>query len=131
VTTEQSRQIVLDFLAAQGRGDVDAIRRLSSDDLRWEPPGSALPAVQGREAVLEAMARAGAEHFDLSTMKVDVHKIVAEGDTVVLIQSMACKTSKGADYSNLYCWVYTCANGKLVRMQEFADTQRFDQIVNH
>jgi ketosteroid isomerase-like protein len=129
VKTEESRRIVLEFLAAQGKGDADAIRRLASEDLRWEPPGSVLPPVEGREAVLEAMARAGAESFDLATLEVDVHKIVAEGDTVAIIQSMRCKTLKGRDYSNLYCWVYTCADGKLVRMQEFADSQRFNDIV--
>lgn len=129
MTTEESRKTVLEFLAAQGRGDVEAMRRLAAPDIRWEPPGSVLPAVAGVDAVLEAMGRVGAESFDLSTMKVDVQKIVAEGDTVVMIQSMACKTAKGRDYSNVYCWVYTCADGKVARMQEFTDSKRFAEIV--
>ena len=130
MTSEESRKTVLDFLAAQERGDGEAVRRLCSEDLSWEPPGPAIPPVKGREAVLEMMAKAGAEYFDLATMEVDVHKVVADDDTVAIIQSMKCKTAKGADYSNLYCWVYTCADGKLTRMQEFTDTQRFAEIMN-
>jgi ketosteroid isomerase-like protein len=130
VNTEESRKTVMGFLAAQAQGDAEAIRRLTADDLRWEPPASVMPPVEGREAVLAAMAKAGEEFFDLGTMEADVHKVVAEGDTVVIVQSMKCKTAKGADYANQYCWVYTCADGRVKRMQEFVDSKRFDEIMN-
>lgn len=129
MTTEESRETVLGFLAAQGRGDAEAMRRLAAEDLRWEPPASVFAPVQGREAVFEAMAKAGAESFDLSTMEVEVDGIVAEGDKVVLLQRMKCRTARGTDYSNVYCWVYTCADGRVVRMQEFTDSQRFRDLV--
>jgi hypothetical protein len=130
VTAEESRTTVMEFLAAREKGDAEATRRLSSDDLCWEPPGPFVHAVKGREAVLDMMANAGAQYFDLPTMEVDVHKVVADGDTVVIIQSVRAKTAKGADYSNLYCWVYTCKDGKVTRMQEFTDTQHFAEIMN-
>lgn len=129
MTTEESRATVLAFLQAQGKGDIEAMRSATAEDLCWEPPDSIMPPVTGREAVLEAMGKAGAEYFDLATMKVDVHAILAEGDRVVLIQSMRCKTAKGRDYSNRYCWVYTCADGKVSRIQEFTDSKRFHDLV--
>ncbi|MBW2495784.1 MAG: nuclear transport factor 2 family protein [Deltaproteobacteria bacterium] len=130
MTSEESRKTVLEFLAAREKGDVDAITRLTTEDLRWDPPGPDFEAVEGRDEVLAFMNQAGAEFFDVATMDVDIHKIIADGDTVAIVQSMRCKTAKGADYSNLYCWVYTCADGRVSRMQEFTDTKRFDEIVN-
>ena len=128
--TEASRKLVLDYQAAQAAGDAAAIQRILADDVEWIPPASApVEGARGRDAVLAALAGAGARFFDLPTMKSEVHKIIAEGDTVVIQTRMQCKAVNGRDYSNEYVWVYTCAGGQIVRMQEYADTLRFQQIV--
>ena len=96
------------------------------------PPGSA-PIGQGpfrgREVVLSAMVGAGKRFFDLPTMRSEVRKLVAEGDTVMVRSSASCKAANGRDYSNEYVWVFTCASGKIVQMEEHTDTLRFKQIV--
>ena len=39
------------------------------------------------------------------------------------------KAANGRDYSNEYVWVYICANGKIVEIEEHTDSLRFHEIV--
>jgi ketosteroid isomerase-like protein len=128
--TEASRKLVLDYLAAQGRGDGAKMMELLDEKVCWRPPAAAgLGAPSGRNAVLQAMGEAGQKFFDLSTMKVDVKWIVAEGDRVIIRQHAEAKAANGRDYSNEYVWVYLCRNGKIVEIEEHTDSQRFAEVV--
>jgi ketosteroid isomerase-like protein len=128
--TEATRQLVLDYLAAQGSGDGAKMVELLDEKVRWTPPAAAgLGVPTGRDAVLQSMGEAGARFFDLSTMKVDVKWMVAEGDKVVIRQHVDAKAANGKDYSNEYVWVYICRDGKIVEIEEHVDSQRFKEIV--
>ncbi len=128
--TEASRKLVLDYLAAQGAGDGAKITELLDENVRWTPPAAAgLGSPTGRNEVLQAMAEAGQKFFDLSTMKVEVKWIVAEGDKVVIRQHATAKAANGKDYENEYVWVYFCRAGKIVEIEEHTDSQRFKEIV--
>ena len=128
--TEASRKLVLDYLAAQGAGDGAKITEILDEKVRWTPPAAAgLGAPTGRDEVLQAMSEAGQKFFDLSTMKVDVKWVVAEGDKVVVRQQATAKAANGNDYQNEYVWVYICRDGKIVEIEEHTDSQRFKEIV--
>lgn len=128
--TEASRQLVLDYFAAQGAGDAAKINEILDENVLWTPPQSAgLGAPKGRSEVLAVMSEAGEKFFDLSTMKVDVKWIVAEGDKVIVRQSASGKAANGRDYKNEYVWVYICNDGKITEIEEHTDSQRFTEIV--
>ena len=128
--TEESRQLVLDYYKAQGSDDPTEVENLLAEDVEWSPPRSApIGPIRGRTGVLTAMREAGVRFFDLASMKVETKKIIADGDTVVVLQSLAGKAANGRDYSNEYVWVFTCSGGKIVRMDEHTDSLRFHQIV--
>ncbi len=130
--TEASRKLVLDYYAAQAAGDSEAIARILDDDVEWVPPSSAPIGpgpFRGREFVLSEMMSAGKRFFDMSTMRSEIRRIVADGDTVMVRTSASCKAANGRDYSNEYVWVFVCADGKIVRMEEHTDSLRFQQIV--
>ncbi len=129
--TETSRQLVLDYYQALGSGNPADIEKVLAEDVVWCPPSSAPidGPFSGRDVVLKAMSESGAQFFDLASLEVQTHKIVADGDTVVVLQSIAGKAVNGRDYSNEYVWVFTCANGKIVRMDEHNDSLRFHRIV--
>ncbi len=128
--TEATRRVVQDYLLAQAEGDAAGIQKLLHDDVEWVPPASApVEGARGREAVLAGMAGAGARFFELETLRSQQRKMVADGDTVVIQQHMECTARNGRPYSNEYVWVYTVADGRIVRMEEYADTLRFKQIV--
>lgn len=128
--TQASRQWVLDYCRAL-QSDPSALAKILADDVVWSPPRSA-PVdgpFRGRDRFSKARKEAGARFFDLAGMQVTTKKVVADGDTVVVLQSLAGKALNGRDYSNGYVWVFTCANGKIVRMDEHTDTLRFQRIV--
>ena len=129
--TEASRKVVIDYLAAQAAGDRKRLTELLDENVRWCPPGdvAGIGKPQGRENVLSALAEAGARFFDLGTMRVDVQWMIAEGNKVVVRTQNQVVASNGRDYRNEYVWVYTCANGKIVDMEEHTDTQLFKQVV--
>ncbi len=128
--TEASRALVLDYLRAQGEGDSDRIASILDPDVHWRPPGaSGLGQPKGREAVLETMAKAGADFFDLTTMKVEIKWIVAEGERVIVRQRAEAKATNGRDYDNEYVWIYICRDNKIVEIEEHVDSQRFKEIV--
>jgi len=128
--TEASRKLVLDYLNAQGQGDGAKMVALLDENVVWRPPVAAgLGTPTGREAVLATMAEAGSKFFDLSTMKVDVRWIVAEGDKVVIRQHATARAANGRPYENEYVWVYVCRDGKIVEIEEHTDSQRFKQTV--
>lgn len=130
--TETSRQLVLDYFAAMRADDHAGLARVLADDVEWVPPQSAplegRPYL-GRETVVAAMDREGSRFFDLTTGRADAFKIVAEGDTVVVLYRFACTTRAGRDYSNEYVFVFTCAANGIVRIDEHNDTLRFHRIV--
>ncbi len=111
-------------------GDPARLAQVLADDVEWTTPAYApVPGAQGRNAVLKMMGEAGGRFFDMTTMKAETRGIVADGDTVVVLQSMSCVATNGRDYSNEYVWVFKCVDGRIVRMEEHLDTARFRQIV--
>ena len=129
--TESSRQLVLDYFQALGSGNTADLERVLGDDVEWRAPASSPidDVYRGRDTVLKAIYECSVRFFDVSTMKVETKKIIAEGDTVVVLQSVTGKAANGRDYSNEYVWIFTCANGKIVRMDEHNDSLRFNQVV--
>ena len=129
--TEASRQIVLDYLSAQGRGDGARIAELLADDVVWRMPASSdLGEPTSRAEVLQMMAEVGPRFFDLSTMKVEIKWIVAEGDKVIVRQRSQAKAANGRDYDNEYVWVYICRDGQIAEIEEHVDTKKFSEIVS-
>ena len=128
--TEASRQIVLDYLSAQGRGDGARIAELLAEDVVWRMPASSeLGEPTSRAEVLQTMAEVGPKFFDLSTMKVEIKWIIAEGDKVVVRQRSQAKAANGRDYDNEYVWVYICRDGQIAEIEEHVDTKKFSEIV--
>ena len=128
---ETSKQVVLDYMKAQGSGDGEKMASLLADDVEWRPPlGIPIGQPKGRDAVMQAMAEAGARFFDLTTMNVEIKWIIAEGDKVVIRQAATAKAAtNGKDYANEYVWVYIVRDGKIAEIEEHVDSKRFADIV--
>ncbi len=122
--TEETRTLVARFLEARAANDAAGIDAVLADDAEWQPPPSmGLGPFKGRETVVKALTGGAiGKIFDVSTIKREVHKLIADGDTAVALQRLTATTVKGAAYENEYCWVYTCRDGKIVKLDEFVDS---------
>ena len=128
--TEATRALVSRFLEARAANDAAAIDAVLADDAEWQPPPSmGLGPFKGRETVVKALTGGAVGRiFDMATLKREVHKLMADGDTAVALQRLTATTVKGAPYDNEYCWVYTCRDGKIVKLDEFVDSYKAAKV---
>jgi uncharacterized protein len=122
--TDSTRSLVQRLLEARSANDAGAIAELLTDDAMWKlPPSSTLGPFSGRDVVAKALAGGvSGSLFDPATIRRDVHKMVVERDTAVVLQQLSATTRQGKEYVNEYCWVYTCRDGRIARLDEYADT---------
>jgi hypothetical protein len=122
--TEATRALIQRFLEARANNDAATITELLTDDAAWYPPSSAnLGPFKGRDEVAKALTGGAAGAIlDVSTIKRDVRSVIVDGDRAVVQQRLTAKARNGNDYANEYCWVYTCREGKVQTLEEYADT---------
>ena len=125
-TTEATRDLIDRYYAALTSGDRATVASLVADDCEWVPPATAeIDPVSGGDAVVaELTGDVVKRTFDLSKpFNLEVRSVIVDGDRAVVQQRLtATAKATGADYDNQYCWVYTCRDGKIVHMEEYADT---------
>ncbi|MEA3214420.1 MAG: uncharacterized protein QOJ19_576 [Acidimicrobiia bacterium] len=124
--TEETRQLIEQYYATLPTGDRSKLGEMFTEDIEWLPPESApLGPFRGREAVAaELGGDTPKKIFSMRTFRVTVHKTVVDGDTAVVQQAISAQTRDGKQYDNEYCWVYTCRDGKIARIVEYADTRK-------
>ena len=129
--TEETRVLIARYLEARGANDAAGLDSMLTDDAEWHLPVSAgAGPFVGREKVVEALTGGvSGKMFDLSTMKREPWKIIVDGDTAAVQQKLSATTLKGVEYINEYCWVYTCRDGKVARMVEYADTLHAGRVL--
>jgi ketosteroid isomerase-like protein len=122
--TESTRDLIMKFLEARQANDRDAIFALLTEDAEWRPPLSArMGPFSGRAAVADALAGGAAGAImDVSTMRREVRKVIVDGDSAAVQQRVTAKALNGRDYENEYSWFYTCRDGQIWVLDEYADT---------
>jgi ketosteroid isomerase-like protein len=133
MSTEATRSTVDAFYAALTSGNRKGVRELLSDDCVWVPPSTAPfdTVTGGDEIAAELGGRVVKRTFDTSKpFALDVRRVVADGDVAVVQQRLtATAKATGQAYDNQYCWVYTVRDGKIVHMEEYADTLLASRIM--
>lgn len=126
MNTEDTRDLIERYYAALTKGDRETVASLVADDCVWLPPATAEvePVTNGPAIVAELTGGVVKKTFDLSKpFNLEVRSMIVDGEQAVVQQRLtATAKATGADYDNQYCWVYTCRDGKIVHMEEYADT---------
>ena len=129
--TEETRALITSYYETLPTGDRDKLASLLTEDVEGYPPESApLEVVRGREAVTRELGGDTPKRiFDMKTFRLNIHRILADGDTAVVQHSISAKTRQGQQYDNEYCWVYHCRAGQIARIEEYADTHKAARIM--
>jgi uncharacterized protein len=107
-----------------GKGDIDGLLALYSEDIKWTTPkidnavysGSR----KGKEALAEFFDKLG-DSEDFSNF--EPKEFIAEGDKVVVIGEFAATVkATGNTYSAEWVHVSTVKDGKIAEFQEYFDT---------
>ena len=59
----------------------------------------------------------------MDTFELTVHRKFVDGDTAVVRQAISARTKAGKQYDNEYCWIYTCRDGQIARIEEYVDLE--------
>lgn len=131
VETEATRSLIQTYYDTLPTGDRVKLASLFTEDVEWIPPESVpFEPVRGAEEVARQLGGALVKAaFDTKTLRVKIHKIVADGDTAVVLQTLSARTHDGEPYENEYCWVYECRAGRICRIVEYVDSWKAARIL--
>lgn len=126
-----SRQAVIEAWQAFASRDPERIAAVFAEDAEWlAPPGNA--TARAMQSSHHMIGRARIAHFIAvefgtlfcSDVESRIHGMYADGDTVVVEQSLSATLSNGRHYENDYCLVFEIENGLIRRVREYMDTAR-------
>src|SRR5947209_15296933 len=111
-------------------GDVEAVRAIFADDIRWEGPnadGVPMSGVsEGSDAVLGALGQI-AEDFERFHVSPD--EMIEQGDTIVVLSHLDARTKGGNDLQLPGVEVWRMSGGKATRVQSLIDTAEVKQAL--
>lgn len=125
MTTQQNKEIARDFFARFSGGDISGAVDLMSGDATWWIAGKrdSMPAagVYTKEQITRLFRRMADRLENGLTMT--VKGAIAEGDTVALEVESWGELDNGRSYNNEYHTLMRLADGKIVEVREYSDTQ--------
>ena len=124
MSTQQNVQVVKDFFAAIGSGDMQALLALSAEDIEWIIPGEDWPLAgthRGHAGLADVLRKAS------TTMEIssaEPPEFVAQGDRVFVV-GFARGRVKATNRTFEDHWVFaiTVRNSKVTNIREYVDTQ--------
>lgn len=132
---EQSKVCVIDAWNTFGTCDQTAIAACFSDDAEWlAPAGNATAtALRMSHHIVgpKQLASFIAEDFRklLRDAQVELLRIIAAPDCVVIEERTRATLPDGRPYENEYCLVFELRDGRIHRVREYMDTLRAQQQV--
>ncbi|MGW0903397.1 nuclear transport factor 2 family protein [Streptomyces sp. NPDC002853] len=133
---QQSRIIIEDAWKAFASHDADRISAVFTEDAEWQaPPGNATALalkgpshLVGREAIVQFLAE-DFPRFFVRDVNVTFHGFYADGERVVVEETMTATLANGSHYANDYCFVFELRDGLIHRVREYMDTSRGHRMI--
>ena len=138
--TQATRVLIEQFFDAWCSRDTAKLTELLPEKVVWVLPEGFRPSgrelLQSREDAIQKLIT-GPGSPSASTLKADTitrteQELIVEGDTAVSFHRMTAELFNGGTFGADYVWRYTCADGKVTRLEEFLDTLHvFNQLPQH
>ncbi|GAA3158474.1 nuclear transport factor 2 family protein [Nonomuraea roseoviolacea subsp. carminata] len=136
MTSEQSRELVQQAWRSFSTRDKDLIATFFTPDAEWlAPPGNATAValggshhIVGRDAILHFLTVDFRRMF-VADVELDFRGFHADGDVVVVEETMRATLANGNAYHNDYCFIFELRDGAIHRVREYMDTARGHRMV--
>lgn len=124
-----NRQLITDFLAAFGEGDVDNVLSFMSEDSTYWVGGS-IEGVSGTKSREEfgAMLSGFQESTKDGAITLTPHAFTVDGDRVAVETESYAALTNGRVYNNQYHFLFVCRDGKVTQVKEYLDTEHVTEI---
>ncbi len=112
------------------QGNTRALTDAMADDFRWTFPGSWSwsGTWEPKQVVIDHLLTPLVDQF-AGRYRSRAELILADGDRVVVQARGHVMTTRGAEYSNTYCYVFRVADGKLIEVVEHCDTALIERVL--
>jgi ketosteroid isomerase-like protein len=136
MTSQHSREIVQRAWRAFATRDPGRIAAFFDEDAQWPAPAGNATAVAlgvthhmvGREQIVRFLTIDFPRLF-AEDVAVTLRGFHADGDVVVVEETMEATLSDGNRYTNDYCFVFELRDGLIHRVREYMDTARGARMV--
>lgn len=124
MTSEQNKAIVTAIYDAMAEGDGRPFVDAMAEEFTWiiEGTNSWGRTFRGRDTVRRELLRPLFDQF-ATPYRARAERIIAEGDSVVVLAKGEVMTKAGKPYNNSYCFVIRLAGGKMIELREYLDTE--------
>lgn len=117
---ERNVEVVKKGYDAFAAGDIETVMSLFDDNIEWIHPGaSAISGTYHGKGELGSYM----EKLASKPIEVRVHRLVAEGDTVVALTDVTVDSEHSRDAD-----VFTLRDGKTVRVEIYGDTALMERV---
>lgn len=117
--------VVQQAYAAFGRGDIQGVINTLAEDIEWITPGSPdqIPMAGTRRGPAQVLQFFGSLAENVDFHKFDPYKIIAQGDTVVvMVRERSTIRPTGRTLEQELVHVMEVKNGRIARFTEYFDT---------
>ncbi|MFI7633388.1 nuclear transport factor 2 family protein [Nonomuraea sp. NPDC049400] len=136
MTSERNREVVKRAWRSFSTRDEDLIATFFTEDAEWLAPlGNATAVALGgthhmvsRDAIVRFLTIEFPRMF-VSDVAVDFRGFYADGDVVVVEETMQATLANGNAYRNDYCFVFELRDGLIHRVREYMDTANGHRMV--
>lgn len=128
MSTQDNVEIVKEFWAAGGRGDLNGLLAVTADDIEWIFPGTDWPLAgtwRGHAGVQDLLT---AHNEKIEITSTDIREFVAQGDRVMVLGVAHGKMkSTNKPFEDHFVFAMTVRDGKVTNIREYIDTQALAQ----
>ena len=124
MSAEDNKRIMEHIFSELSKGNSQPFIETLADDVRWTITGTTpwSKTYQGKQSVRADLLAPLFSQF-ATRYTATAHRVIAEGDHVV-VEGRGCVTTKaGRPYHNTYCWIYRMAGGQIKEITEYLDTE--------
>ena len=108
------------YFAALERGDAATVATMLSDDASyWILPGTAVSGTHDKTSYLQLFDKL--LEVQSGPFEFQYDEITAQGDRVAIVVRGHMPLKSGGSYDNVYHWLFTFRDGKIVAVKEFCD----------
>lgn len=129
MSTSENKRLLKEALAPLEHDDGGPFMDLLSDDVLWTVKGTTRwsRTYRGKEELVRALFRPFQAQL-AHRYKMLTHRIVGDGDIVVLELTGVNVTKQGKPYRNDFCYVCRMEDGKVREVTEYLDTALVEAI---
>ena len=124
MSTVENKKFLQHIFSELAKGNSRPLVESMADDFSWTVTGTTRwsKTYAGKQAVLDGVLTPLRERLAPPIIVVG-DRFIADEDHVVVEARGQNTTKPGVPYNNMYCFVFRVANGKLLEVTEYMDTQ--------